>query len=309
MAANPGLTAKWDVLFDDRGHFAEPHTGRRIGVGTLAVRGYIGEWDGGDAPATVRGLSLRHNYPTAGPRNRYRFALLIEKEGFAELLGKAKIAERYDIAIWGIKGLPTTACRRLVDELTEAGATIFVLHDFDRAGLFILHTLRNDTRRYQFRRRPNVVDLGLRLADARRMGLPPEAVSYKMRADPRTGLLERGATRDEVRRQSGPKRWEGERVELNAMSSAQLVGYLEAAFAAHGVAKFVPAAGTLKAAYARASRIARVQGAVDQAVRKANAAKVEPPPHLAADVERYLADHPAASWDEAVWKLAERGTK
>ena len=30
----------WDVVFDDRGHLREPHTGHGIGLGTLKVRQY-----------------------------------------------------------------------------------------------------------------------------------------------------------------------------------------------------------------------------------------------------------------------------
>src|SRR5205814_6260951 len=41
MEAYPGLTANWDVVFDDRGHFLEPHTDERIGLGTIAVRHYV----------------------------------------------------------------------------------------------------------------------------------------------------------------------------------------------------------------------------------------------------------------------------
>ena len=41
--ANPDLTADWKVAFDDRGHFADPHTGLMIGLGTVAVREYIEE--------------------------------------------------------------------------------------------------------------------------------------------------------------------------------------------------------------------------------------------------------------------------
>ena len=33
----------WDIVWDDRGHFREPHTDHEIGLGTLAVRDYIGE--------------------------------------------------------------------------------------------------------------------------------------------------------------------------------------------------------------------------------------------------------------------------
>ena len=41
MRSHPSLTANWNIAWDDRGHFSEPHTGHEIGLGTLAVRGYI----------------------------------------------------------------------------------------------------------------------------------------------------------------------------------------------------------------------------------------------------------------------------
>lgn len=49
----------WDVVWDDRGHFAEPHTDRRIGLGTLAVRRYVASYaspgfeEAGFAEATI----------------------------------------------------------------------------------------------------------------------------------------------------------------------------------------------------------------------------------------------------------------
>ena len=36
MAAHSSETASWDILWDERGHFAEPHTGKEIGIGTVA---------------------------------------------------------------------------------------------------------------------------------------------------------------------------------------------------------------------------------------------------------------------------------
>ncbi len=39
---HPALTANWDVVWDDRGHFAEPHTAHVIGIGGIAVRRYVG---------------------------------------------------------------------------------------------------------------------------------------------------------------------------------------------------------------------------------------------------------------------------
>src|SRR5262249_43337876 len=31
----------WDIVFDDRGHFTEPHTKASFGLGTIAVRNYL----------------------------------------------------------------------------------------------------------------------------------------------------------------------------------------------------------------------------------------------------------------------------
>ena len=95
IAEHPELCQDWDVAFDERGHFEEPHTDRSFGIGTLAVRDYIRGWetdvDNLDVPD-----SLATKLPTKGPALRYRHALFIEKEGFAPLIGEANIAERYD---------------------------------------------------------------------------------------------------------------------------------------------------------------------------------------------------------------------
>ena len=115
------------------------------------------------------------SFPTAGPDNRFRFALFIEKEGFDPLLKAARIAERFDIAVMSTKGMSVTAARMLVEQLSERGVTFLVAHDFDKAGLSILETLRSDTRRYQFETEPNVVDIGLRLSRRRGDGAPERA--------------------------------------------------------------------------------------------------------------------------------------
>jgi hypothetical protein len=160
-------TESWDVVYDDRGHFTEPHTGKRIGLGTLAVRDYIESWNGADHAMSLD-VDLDESYPTSGPQHRYGFALFIEKEGFMPLLERAHIAERFDMAIMSTKGMSVTAARRLVEELTHQDVTILVAHDFDVSGLGILHNLGHDTRRYEFAVEPNLIDLGLRLADVKK---------------------------------------------------------------------------------------------------------------------------------------------
>jgi len=91
---------------------------------------------------------------TSGPKNRYQSVLFVEKEGFDELIEQAQIAERFDCAPMSTKGMSNTAARKLVDELSLLGVTIYVLHDFDKSGFSILHTLRTDTRRYRFKSTP-----------------------------------------------------------------------------------------------------------------------------------------------------------
>src|SRR5262249_45057996 len=38
---HPEETAEWDIVYDARGHFTEPHMLRQIGCGTLEVRSYL----------------------------------------------------------------------------------------------------------------------------------------------------------------------------------------------------------------------------------------------------------------------------
>lgn len=307
VEAHPELTADWDVVFDDRGHFSEAHTGLRIGVGTLAVRRYVAGWHDR--------LSWKEEVPklptrvvTSGPALRYRYVLFIEKEGFDELLSKARIAERYDIAILSTKGMSVTAARTLVERLSECGVTILVLHDFDESGFTISHTMGNDTHRYQFKTQPNTVDLGLRLDDVQEMDLQSERVEYDRKDDPRPFLMKRGATTKEadflVREKRHDGKWLGRRVELNAMTSDQFIRWLEAELEAHGVVKFIPDQEALQAAWKRAWRIHRL----NEALAKADQELGEPPPSppdLKDRVQQYLKEHPALPWDVAVANLTE----
>jgi hypothetical protein len=86
--------ASWDVVWDARGTFHEPHTRREVPIGTLEVRQYLGERSGHDKAAAFA-LSGDTLYPTRGPENRYDTVLFVEKGGFGPLLESAQIAERF----------------------------------------------------------------------------------------------------------------------------------------------------------------------------------------------------------------------
>jgi hypothetical protein len=344
---HPDLTANWDVVYDARGHFVEPHTGHRLGLGTLEVRGYIGSW--------IRGVAAPEKFPvaipadavtasvglgglgvggtgsrviTAGPANRYAYALFVEKEGFDSLLQRNRIAERYDLAIFSTKGMSVVAARSLVDYLSQAGVTILVLHDFDLPGLTIQHTLCHDSRRYRFQAEPEVIDIGLRLEHVTEMNLQSEPVEYHQTKDPRDKFWEQedyDATAEElaylVEKRVHNKLWIGKRVELNAMTSPQFIEFLERQLTVAGVTKVVPDKKTLAKVWQRdrrerlleaATSWVQSSAAVQAALKTAKEAAIEalrelhlgtdtkPPKDLADSVREYLDTHPLETWEDAV---------
>ena len=109
MTDNPELTAEWDIAWDDRGHFREPHTGVQIGLGTLRGAGNISTTS--PSRRSARSWSRRRGSGPRGRQGRYGAVLYIEKEGFLPILEAAQIAERYDLALASSKGMSVTACR------------------------------------------------------------------------------------------------------------------------------------------------------------------------------------------------------
>ena len=187
-----GECAGWDIAWDDRGHFLEPHTGKAFGVGTLNVRDYVASYaspafeDAGFAPATIE---------SSGPEGRYGAVLYIEKEGFLPILERAKLAEKFDIGIMSCKGMSVTAARMLIDKTcARYGIPLLILHDFDVSGFSIAKTLCSDTRRYSFGSAFQTTDLGLRLDDVHELGLEIGACvirTNRSRQDPRQAQAQR----------------------------------------------------------------------------------------------------------------------
>jgi DNA topoisomerase VI subunit B len=285
----------WDVVFDARGHFIEPHTRTNVPLGTLAVRRYLAGAD--QLQVTDPGLDLIDStFPTKGPANRFGAALFIEKEGFDEILKAARIAERFDIAAMSTPGMSITASRFLVEHLN---IRLLVLHDFDQSGFSILGTLRRSTRRYQFSRRVDVIDLGLTLADIEHYGLEPE----DQRLTQATSTLRRnGAMPADVAFLQGNRR-----VELNMLTSDQLVELIEIKLTAMGITKVVPDPDLLAFAYRRACQIGLLNRALAAAADGARrqAAEIDLPDDLVGRVRAYLEEHPEEPWDAAIARLAD----
>jgi len=166
----------------------------------------------------------------------------------------------------------------------------------DRSGFSIFGTLGADGRRYLYKNAVNMVDLGLRLGDVQAMGLAAEPMIINDFASRVDTLRAHGATDEEI------EFLKGERVELNAMTSRQMVDFIEAKLTMHGVAKVVPDAGTIDAHARRlieqrlaSEALAEIR---DRITRQAAATAL--PVDIEVQLRSYLARHPSLAWDDAL---------
>jgi hypothetical protein len=301
----------WNVVFDARGHFKEPHDGAGFGIGTLEVRKYLA--DCRDPAVTTADVS-EAAVNTHGPSGNFGAVLFIEKEGFDPLLEAAHIAEKFDLAIMSTKGMSVVAARELADEMCAAnGIPLLLLHDFDKAGFSIAGTLQRDTRRYEFQNVITVVDLGLSLDDVEAMRLESEYQHHPKAS--MSALVENlrtnGASDDEIKYMFADfdRLRSTRRVELNAMTSPQFIAFIERKLRANGVAKVVPDNELLAEAYAAMEKGRRLQeAAADLAdeIDKEDADSTAPK-NLQSRVRARLKKNRLERWDAAVRAIvAER---
>lgn len=294
----------WNVVYDARGHFAEPHDEHRqreIPLGTLHVRNYLTRVDRHVIDDGFK-IDLGSNtFPTCGPKNRFGAVLFIEKEGFMPLFEEVELAKRYDLAIMSTKGMSVTASRLLVDRLCgRYGIPLLVLHDFDKSGFSIVGTLQRSTRRYSFRAGFEVIDLGLRLEDVE--GLEAEEVFYRGSKEAmKANLQENGATADEI------EFLRNQRVELNAMASDEFVQFIERKLNEHGIKKVIPDDAVIERACSRARLHNEFNQRVESAREEAtNAVKAMPViGGIREKIESSLAKNPKMAWDEALAAIVE----
>jgi hypothetical protein len=198
------------VEYEPRGTLYEPHDGKEVHLGTRSVAEY--------------------NFPN------YLFnkILYIEKKGRVGILQAAGVDKRHDMALIGGQGYATEAVRKLFESAEKGDYQLFVLHDADRNGYGIARTLREETRRmpgYSV----EVIDIGLKLEDALAMGKRPETQRVDSRLDAKVEVeltdLEReyfvGEERKVMKNGKEKTQWVVKRIELNDLSSPQLVEYVE----------------------------------------------------------------------------------
>jgi DNA topoisomerase 6 subunit A-like protein len=282
----------WNVVYDARGHFEEPHTSRRIGCGTIEVGNYLHAMK---SPKVIAAEFADASISVIGPSGGISGVLFCEKEGFNPLFKEVNLANRYDLMIVSTKGVSVTAARRLVDDVCgDNNLPLFVLHDFDVAGFMILGTLQRDTRRYQFSNAIEVIDLGLRLEDIAGLEREPAAATKTSTANLRAQLAENGATDAETAILIT------ERVELNAMTSDALIAMIERKLKTYGLEKVIPDDGLLGEAYREFHRSKELREEFDDLESEFEESEIEVPENLKNQVRAILKTHPDLRWDDAL---------
>jgi hypothetical protein len=282
----------WNVVYDARGHFAEPHTNISIGCGTIGVRNYIRAMH---SPEIVEADLSPGHVKTTGPSGNVAAVLFCEKEGFNPLFKAVNLANRYDLMIISTKGVSVTAARQLIETICGGDIPLFALHDFDIAGFMIFGTLSRDTKRYKFSHFVNPISLGLRLDDIDGLEREPAAATKTDESQLMVQLRENGATDQEIAILLN------ERVEINALTSDALIEMIETKLKAHGIKKVVPSVKLLADTYVAFDKSQKIEDAFDDLQEEMpNEDDVEVPPDLEDQVRKLLDQHSHLRWDEAV---------
>jgi hypothetical protein len=197
---------------EPRGSITHPHSGETITLGTLMVETY------------------------ERPVWSFNKLLYIEKEGSQEALKQDGWMERHDCAVMSSKGFSTRAARDLIDKLAEHDEPIkvFCAHDADASGTLIYQTLQAETRA-RGARKIEIVNIGLEPWEALRMGLEVETIEIGKTRKP---------TADYVALYDDDTDWDDwlqtHRVELNAMTTPQLIEWLDEKMETYGDGKLIP---------------------------------------------------------------------
>jgi hypothetical protein len=172
---------------------------------------------------------------------------------------------------------------------------LLILHDFDVAGFLIAGTLQRDTRRYSFRNNFKIMDLGLRLEDIEGLETEPAAETRTDEDKLREQLRNNDATDEEV------EKLLTERVELNAMGSAELIEFIEGKLEENGIEKVVPDRKLLDDAYREFDRGIRLKKVFEEAEQTfGEGPSIEIPEDLDKKVREVLEEHNDLRWDDAV---------
>jgi hypothetical protein len=204
---------------EPRGSITHPHRNETISLGTLLVEEY------------------------ERPIWTFNKLLYIEKEGANEALKEVRWGERHDCAVMSSKGFSTRAARDLIDLLAvhDEPIEVFCAHDADAPGTMIYQTLQEATKT-RGARKIEITNIGLEPWEALDMRLEVETI------EPSKNERRKPVAQYVLDHEHG-ERWERwlqtHRVELNAMTTPDLIEWLDEKMADAKYGKLVPPAEVL----------------------------------------------------------------
>ena len=309
---NPELTANWKVAYDKRGSVIQPHTGQSVGLGTVEIDRLTNH-------VALKPMSKLSSfkYSNASPERRFSAVLFVEKEGFNEAIEESGLLERYDIALASTKGNSVVALRVLLDEMVTRNPDfkVFTMTDFDISGTSIKTTLTKDNElRYTFKNDIQTIPVCVTWEQAKELherGLsepvefpkPPKKTAKEIAKalDAKFQFLvrENDVEPDGARFLMYRKR----RVEINAMTTGEILDLIERAFEEHAT-KVLPDRLHLEGAWKEQLLSAHLEKV--EAEMRDELISHEMPENLMEDVEAILKENPSKSWDQAVREVAGR---
>ncbi|RUL81412.1 hypothetical protein [Tautonia sociabilis] len=270
---------------DPRGVVYHPHTGEEIQLGTIQVERY------------------------RRPPYTFNKVLYCEEEGIFPILRETKWPERNDCALMTSKGFASRAARDLLDLLGETVEELYVfcIHDADGPGTMIYQALAEATKARPGRK-VRIINLGLGPYEAEEMDLQVESVSREgHRRIPVADYVD----------EEWAEWLQSHRVELNAMTTPQLLEWLDRKFADY-VGKVIPPKDVLSSRLERDVRARLERQLTEEAVREAriperieaefarrDAAFRAVLETIGQQVEAGLAEEPLLHWTGPVGRVAD----
>ena len=298
---NRALTDTWKVAYDKRGAVIQPHTGQSVGLGTIDI-------DRMTSQVKLAPMSklASFNYSNASPEMRFGGVLFVEKEGFNQAIIESGLLDRYDIALASTKGNSVVALRVLLDEMVTRNPDfkVFTMTDFDISGASIRTTLTKDNElRYVFDNDIQTIPICVSWEQAK--NLHERGLSEPVKLDPK---MDKRKKFNFLMGYNGVERaaaqfllFDQRRVEINALTTGEILGLIEDAFSTHAT-KVVPDREHLEGAWKEQLLAAQLE--VAEASLREELSTVPMPADLGDDVEAILQADPSKSWDEAVREVA-----
>jgi hypothetical protein len=276
---------------EPRGSITHPHRKETITLGDLMVKDY------------------------ERPEWLFNKVVYIEKEGANEALKAVGWPERHDAMVMSSKGYGTRAAKDLIDKLVahDEPVEVFCAHDADADGTMIYQTLQGRTKA-RGARKIKIINFGLEPWEAIAMRLEVETVDRGKRRKAVARYVEAADESGEHGTAPDGDTWEEwlqtHRVELNAMTTPQLIEWLDGKMAAYASGKLIPPPDVLETELAGAvekkiradltEQILRDAGLDDQVAAAIAATETPKAATLTKDIKRLFKREPVREWRDHI---------